>query len=156
MALLSRREFLAWWAPAAVALTLASAKPTLGQELAPDSLAHAEAAWQRDWRELVAAAQQEGQLGLLTWVGRGYRRTVEEFERRFPGIRIAHVEESSAEAWLGRVQRERRAGTYAFDLGFLHTDRALQAGAPEGMCGRRSSRCCFIRRSSTTRHGATD
>jgi iron(III) transport system substrate-binding protein len=90
-------------------------------------------AWALEWRELASAAQREGGLSLLTWVGRGYRRTIEAFQRAFPGVQVEHVEESSADVWLERVRRERRVGTYAFDLGFLHTDRALKDGAPEGM-----------------------
>ena len=92
-----------------------------------------DAVWAQEWRELVAAAEREGRLSLLTWVGRGYRQMVETFERTFPGIAVDHLEESSADVWLARVRRERRAATYAYDLGFLPTDRALQDGAREGL-----------------------
>ena len=34
----------------------------------------------------------------------------------------------NANAWLARVRGERHAGSYAFDLAFVHTDRALHDG----------------------------
>ena len=104
--------------------------PSAAAELPADRPLTPDAAWEQEWQELIAAARKDGRLSLLTWVGRGYRRMIEVFEQSFPGIRVDHVEESSADVWLSRV---RRSATYAFDLGLVHTDRALQDGSRDGM-----------------------
>ncbi|MBI3967078.1 MAG: hypothetical protein HY329_15695, partial [Chloroflexi bacterium] len=66
--------------------------------------------WHGEWDELGAAAKREGALSLITVVGRGYRLAIESFEQAFPGVRVDHLAESSANVWLDQVRRGRRAG----------------------------------------------
>jgi len=107
--------------------------PRVAATLPAASTEEASAPWAREWLDLILAVRREGRLSLFTWVGGGYRQTVQAFQRAFPGIAVEHVEDSSADSWLARVGRERCGGAYVWDIGMLHTDRALQEGAPQGM-----------------------
>lgn len=89
--------------------------------------------WMTRWKGLVAAAQREGTLSLLTVVGRGYGRMIESFEKTFPGITVQHVAESSPAVWLSAARQAKGSKGAAFDVAMVSPDRALAEGRPEGM-----------------------
>ena len=104
-----------------------------GQESARPGPPAKDSAWTTHWQDIVAAAEREGTLSLLTVVGRGYRSVIERFEQAFPGISVQHVAESSPTVWLGATRQARRARSPVFDVALVHPDRALAEGGPEGM-----------------------
>ncbi|MBI3971451.1 MAG: ABC transporter substrate-binding protein [Chloroflexi bacterium] len=104
-----------------------------GQESAQPVPPAQDSPWTTHWEDIVAAAEREGTLSLLTVVGRGYRSVIERFEQAFPGISVQHGAESSPTVWLGTARQARRASSAAFDVALVHPDRALAEGGPEGM-----------------------
>ena len=96
-----------------------------------------DAAWKQEWEEVVAAANREGTLSLLTWGetwgGGGFPAVIDRFRQAFPKIAVEWLAESSADVWLSTVRQERRADTYSFDLAIVQPNAALKEGAPEGM-----------------------
>src|SRR5688572_30043858 len=109
--MLNRRRFLRTAAAGVVAA--AALKGTATAQPGPRE--H-ETAWATEWAQLVAAAEADGRLALLTWGttwgGSGFPNVIRAFKSEFPSIEVDLVGESSANVWLGRVRRERRAGTY--------------------------------------------
>lgn len=86
-----------------------------------------------DWDALIREAKREGTLSTVLWFQRGFRTVLSEFERAFPGIRVAQFPASSASTWLDRVRQERRAGRDPFDIAFVQPEAAIRQGLPEGM-----------------------
>ena len=93
--------------------------------LAPD------APWSDRWDAVVAAAEREGALALLTVAGQGYRALVERFQAEYPRIAVQHVIEGTINGWLQTVRRVEPAGARSFDIGLIHSARALSEGRAE-------------------------
>lgn len=91
------------------------------------------AAARQDWDALVREAKREGALSTVLSSQRGYRTVLSEFERLFPGIRVAQVTASSSNAWLNQVRDERRSGRDTYDIAFVQPEPAITQGIPEGM-----------------------
>jgi hypothetical protein len=87
--------------------------------------------WNEQWTSLVAAAEREGTLSLLTVAGDGYRAITQQFERTFPNIRVRHVIGGTIADWLGASRRTGSSGAADFDVGLIHTARALSEGRAE-------------------------
>lgn len=134
---LNRRAFLrlatlaAAASAAACSLSAVAEVPRISSDSGPGS------AWEKEWGDLIVAAQAEGKLSLLTWGdtwgSAGYPRVVAGFEQVFPGIKVERLSESSASVWLGKVRQGRQAGSYTFDLALVQSDAALKQGKPEGI-----------------------
>jgi iron(III) transport system substrate-binding protein len=87
----------------------------------------------QEWSDLIVAAQAEGALSLVSWVGRGYQATVDAFQQLFPGIAVDWLPESNASVWLERARREHSRGAVSFDVALAQPDLALRTGLPLGM-----------------------
>lgn len=98
---------------------------------------HAGADWRLRWDKLIAAAQAEGALSLITWAatwgGVGFSAAIDAFTTAFPGITVQWLPESAADVWLAAVRRERAAQRYSFDLAIVQPDAALTTGAQDGL-----------------------
>ena len=55
-------------------------------------------------------------MAIVTSVGLGYRRWLDEFERAFPGIEVQHATFTGLNAFVLRYLEERKAGIYDWDL----------------------------------------
>jgi iron(III) transport system substrate-binding protein len=139
---ISRRQFLHAAGAGAAALALSCGfgdEPETGRSDrdGPDAAGADPSAagrdWQERWGELVAAAEAEGALSLITVVGRGYTSTIERFEQTFPRIEVTHLGESTASVWLAEAKRRRKAGQEPFDVALVQPERALVEGVPAGM-----------------------
>lgn len=89
--------------------------------------------WQADWDRLVAGAKGEGQLALITLTGGGYRTLADAFEAAHPGIKVNHQSFSSASQVAPRVEQERKAGVFGWDIAILNTTTALKVMRPQGV-----------------------
>ncbi len=89
------------------------------------------APWEAEWQRLVAAAKQEGTLSLFTLAGAGYRRAADGFEKAF-GITVEHGAESSASIWVPKMEKEREAGIYSYDVVVVPPNSALIRLKPKG------------------------
>src|SRR5262245_11086641 len=80
------------------------------------SPAHAQASFEAQWAELVAAAKKEGSLMIASGgaPSRQYRPTVDAFQKKF-GIKT-QVSTGNANDTVNRVLAERKAGRYTMDL----------------------------------------
>jgi iron(III) transport system substrate-binding protein len=105
----------------------AAPQATIAPAVSPVAAA-AEPTPARGWEDLIAAAQAEGRLALLTLVGGGYGTVIDRFQQAFPDITVHRLAESSAGVWLRQVQDDRRVGRLAFDLAFVQPNRALTEG----------------------------
>ena len=79
------------------------------------------AAWQEEWSKTVQAAEKEGQLVL--YVNEGLEGSVNEFQKRFPKIKVVVVSGRSGQL-VTRLMTERRAGKYLADVAKLGTGSA--------------------------------
>ena len=123
-----RRAFIgaAGGAAAAACAPTASA-PSQGQP----SGTGPKAEWEVEWDRLVAAAKQEGKLSLFTLAGAGYRKAADGFEKAF-GISVEHGAESSASIWVPKMEKEREAGIYSYDVVVVPPNSALIRLKPKG------------------------
>ncbi len=85
-----------------------------------------------DGDRLVAAAQREATLAVVTWGDRAYHGVFAAFEAAFPGVRVAQIAESNPSTWLDLARQRRRAGN-ALDIALVQPERAIQDGRAEGM-----------------------
>ncbi len=108
----------------AAACAPAAAPPAPGAAPAGGSAPAGKAAWEKEWDDLVAAAKKEGKLGILTLVGGGYRKALDEFEKLF-GITVDQQAAPSATVWLPKLQKEREAGVYELDNALVPPNSAL-------------------------------
>lgn len=82
----------------------------------PASTAPAQApAWQQEWDKLVSAAKSDGKLALVTVLGTGYRKSVEEFQATFPGIQVDHTQMMISQ-FGPKIRQEYQAGVRNFDV----------------------------------------
>ncbi len=93
--------------------------------------AAARAAWENEWEKLVEAAKKEGKIGVFTLSGAGYRNALAEFEKTF-GITVEHQAENSSSVWVPKMQKEREAGIYSFDILVVPPNSALIRLKPSG------------------------
>ncbi|MEK7215171.1 MAG: hypothetical protein AAB289_06220, partial [Chloroflexota bacterium] len=73
---------------------------------------------------MIEAAKKEGKIGIFTLSGAGYRSAVAEFEQVF-GITVEHQAENSASVWVPKMQKEREAGIYSYDVLVVPPNSAL-------------------------------
>lgn len=77
------------------------------------SVSHAaQADWQKDWEQTLAAARKEGQVNVYIY---RYGRLLEEFKKDYPGISVVAVTGRGNELTT-RIMSERRAGKYIADV----------------------------------------
>ncbi|MEK7215166.1 MAG: extracellular solute-binding protein, partial [Chloroflexota bacterium] len=116
---LSRRSLLAQAGTTALGAGLLAACAPVAAPAAPPAApappAATRASWENEWDSLVIAAKREGKLALITYLGENFREAVKGFETAFPGITVEHTGLNSGQ-WVPRVQRERDAGLYNFDV----------------------------------------
>ena len=79
------------------------------------------AAWQEEWSKTVQAAEKEGQIVL--YVNEGLEGSVNDFQKRFPKIKVVVVGGRSGQL-VTRLMTERRAGKYLADVAKLGTGSA--------------------------------
>ena len=72
----------------------------------------AQADWQKEWEQTLAAAKKEGQVNVYVY---RYGRLLEEFKKDFPGINVVSVTGRGNELTT-RIMSERRAGKYIADV----------------------------------------
>lgn len=117
--ILTRRGLLGSMAAGSLAGLAAACAPAASTPPAQPTVAGAppapRASWENEWDSLVVAAKQEGKLALITYLGENFREAVKGFETAFPGITVEHTGLNSGQ-WVPRVQRERDAGLYNFDV----------------------------------------
>jgi iron(III) transport system substrate-binding protein len=69
-----------------------------------------------EWDALVAAARQEGAVSVLGPPGQEYRKVlVDDFQQAYPGIKVEFTSGRIPDHWA-RLQAERAAGRYTFDV----------------------------------------
>ena len=78
-------------------------------------------AWQEEWSKTVQAAEKEGQIVL--YVNEGLDGSVNDFQKRFPKIKVVVVGGRSGQL-VTRLMTERRAGKYLADVAKLGTGSA--------------------------------
>ena len=128
---IARRQFLGTAMGAAAAAACAPAAAPAAPAAPAPPVGAPRAAWEVDWDRLVAAAKQEGKLSAFTLTGSGYRKALEEFERSF-GVNVDHQAEASASIWVPKMQKEREAGVYTFDIVVSPPNSALLRLKPVG------------------------
>jgi ABC-type Fe3+ transport system substrate-binding protein len=80
------------------------------------SSAPASGAKPAEWDALVAVARQEGAVSILGPPGQEYRRAlVDDFQQAYPGIKVEFTSGRINDNWA-RLQAERAAGRYTFDV----------------------------------------
>lgn len=72
----------------------------------------AQADWQKDWEQTLAAARKEGQVTVYIY---RYEGLLQEFKREFPGINVVAVTGRGNEL-TNRIIAERRAGRFIADV----------------------------------------
>ena len=72
------------------------------------------APWEKEWEQLVEAANKEGKLALVTTIGDTFRKAVAGFEEAFPKITVEHTS-LNASAFAPRVTQERDGSIYNYD-----------------------------------------
>ena len=75
--------------------------------------AAARANWKEDWEKAVKAAKPEGSVVIYTFPG--LERLFQEFQKKFPEIKVVEVVVQGPER-VNRIVSERRAGKYLADL----------------------------------------
>ncbi len=112
----NRRAFVRVAGLAGVAAACAPAGAPAPAPSAPGPAAGAQQEpWRKQWDETVAAANKEGSLTMATTVGTVYKNAVEGFQQLFPNIKV-DLTTLNASALTPRIQQERGAGVYNWDL----------------------------------------
>ena len=103
---------------------------------APATVAPAAAAAQTkpqsEWEPLLAAAKQEGKVVVETPVGEGYRQGLDIFANTFQDIQVEHQPFPDSATFVPRLQQERKAGIYTFDVAATTPIPTLQVIKPAG------------------------
>jgi iron(III) transport system substrate-binding protein len=132
----TRREFVRWLGLGSTSLLLAActsaapAQPTAAP-VAP-TVAASTSAPRGEWDALVAAAKQEGKVVVETPVGEGYRAGIQIFASTFPGIEAEHQPFPDSATFLPRLDQERKAGIFSFDVAATTPIPTLQVIKPSG------------------------
>ena len=85
-----------------------------------------------EWEQAVAAAKKEGKVVVNTFPGEGYGKALRPFSQAFPDIKLEHTSLHSQD-FAPRIQQERTAGSYTWDLSIIPTSTALQVLRPAGV-----------------------
>ena len=85
-----------------------------------------------EWAALLAAAKKEGKVVVNTFPGDGYGRALKPFTQAFPDIKLEHTSLHSQD-FAPRIQQERKAGSFTWDLSIIPTSTALQVLRPAGV-----------------------
>jgi hypothetical protein len=98
--------------------TTAPAKPTSAPAAAPPTTAPAVAKseapagapaakdFQAEWDALVDAAKKEGKVVVQTPAGAGYRESVDQFSKAFPGIEAEHAPFPDSATYIPKITSE--------------------------------------------------
>ncbi|MSQ27340.1 MAG: extracellular solute-binding protein [Dehalococcoidia bacterium] len=89
------------------------------------------AAWEKEWDDLVAAAKKEGKLTAILVTGTGWRKMLDKFGDTF-GITVEAGGGTSASIWVPKVQKEREAKIYSYDVAVTPPNSAITLLRPEG------------------------
>lgn len=81
---------------------------------------------------LVDAAKKEGKVVIQTPVGAGYREGVDAFMKAFPGIEAEIQSFPDGATFVPKIQNERKAGVYTFDVASTTVVPVLQILKAEG------------------------
>ncbi len=110
-----------------------AAPPTTAPESVP-AVAKAPAAstFQAQWDALVDAAKKEGKVVIQTPVGAGFREGVDAFMKAFPGIEAEIQSFPDGATYVPKIQNERKAGVFTFDVASTTVVPVLQILKGEG------------------------
>lgn len=128
----SRRGFLQSGAVTAAGLAAACAPSAQAPASGPASSTGNRAEWEQKWDELVAAAKKEGKVVVQVPVGAGYRQALEVFAKAFPGVEPEEQAFPDGATYVPKIQGERRAGIYSFDVAAVPAIPPLQILKHEG------------------------
>ena len=70
--------------------------------------------WQAEWEKTLQAAKKEGQVDIYT--ANDYDRVFQEFQKRYPEIKVAAITTANNPGSFSQIIAERRAGKYLRDL----------------------------------------
>ncbi len=70
--------------------------------------------WQAEWERTLQAAKKEGQVDIYT--ANDYDRVFQEFQKRYPEIKVAAITTANNPGSFHQIIAERRAGKYLRDL----------------------------------------
>jgi iron(III) transport system substrate-binding protein len=133
---LTRREFVVWLGLGSTGLLLAACSSAAPAQPTVAPVAPAGGARQADpraeWDALVAAAKQEGKVVVETPVGPGYREGIQIFANTFPGVEAEHQPFPDSATFLPRLEQERKAGIFTFDVAATTPIPTLQVIKPSG------------------------
>jgi len=112
----------------------APAAPTISAPQSAPAVAKAPAAstFQAQWDALVDAAKKEGKVVIQTPVGAGFRDGVDAFMKAFPGIEAEIQSFPDGATFVPKIQNERKAGVYSFDVASSTVVPVLQILKGEG------------------------
>lgn len=118
---------------AAGGLAAAACAPAATPPAAQAPVPAGPAGFQQEWDKLAAAARAEGKVVVNTTVGVGYRKWLDAFERDFPGVAVDHQQVNAALDLIPRMENERKAGLYAWDVLITAGPIAFGRLRPAGM-----------------------
>jgi ABC-type Fe3+ transport system substrate-binding protein len=112
----------------------APAAPTTSAPQSAPAVAKAPAAstFEAQWDALVDAAKKEGKVVIQTPVGAGFRDGVDAFMKAFPGIEAELQSFPDGATFVPKIQNERKAGVYSFDVASSTVVPVLQILKGEG------------------------
>lgn len=128
---ISRREALRTTALSTAGLAAACAPGAAGPDQSAAPTGQREA-WHQQWDDLVAAAKKEGKVVIQLPVGTGYREALEVFMAAFPGVEAEAQQFPDGATYIPKIQGERRAGIYSFDVAAVPAIPPLQVLKHEG------------------------
>ncbi len=128
----SRRQFLLTAGLPAVAVASCAPQTGAPSPATPSAQAPGRAKWEEDWDALVTAARQEGKVVVLTLSGPGWRKGLDAFADSF-GIAVEQAGNTAPTIWVPKIQRERLAGIYAYDVATVLSQSALTLLRPDGV-----------------------
>jgi iron(III) transport system substrate-binding protein len=112
----------------------APAAPTTSAPQSAPAVAKAPAAstFEAQWDALVDAAKKEGKVVIQTPVGAGFRDGIDAFMKAFPGIEAEMQSFPDGATFVPKIQNERKAGVYSFDVASSTVVPVLQILKGEG------------------------
>lgn len=120
-------------APAPAAQGPATSAPApVPAKAAPAAAAPAKAAWEMEWDRTLAAAKKEGRVTVATSAGAASRTALVQGLKKAYGIPVEAVSGRLPEI-TARVQAERRAGLYLWDIYVGGTTTPLTEWKPAGL-----------------------
>ena len=119
---------------AQIVAAILSVLSVISVRLAPSAFGAAapqsSASFEQEWSKLVAAAKQEGTLGIASGgaPSRQYRPVVDAFSKKF-GIKV-EVSTGNATDTVNRILAERKAGRYTVDVALISVRENQQRLVP--------------------------